>query len=253
LTANEICNYYNLVNPQKRINSDNLHKTYLNELVSAGWIEALDVRDGNTKKVYYPIIAPLGQEEEATQGHITQETTESKADPEFSIHHKINVPIDYIPLSKNWLNLEVLRLWKCGIDIGNGHYYSRPLTSSNNSNLNDDSTSIQGEEVLPPITATIQFLDIVREEEEEKEGVQENNDNNNNSSTIGNSNLSINKRKKITMTQFVQKYNSPSDSLSRHFSRPIFSDSCNKIFGEIQYIGILPRNSTVNSGNHQKL
>jgi|SRR5215207_7967642 len=64
LTANEICDYYNLKNPQTPINSDNLRKIYLNELVSAGWIEALDVRDGNTKKVYYPIVAPLGQEEE---------------------------------------------------------------------------------------------------------------------------------------------------------------------------------------------
>jgi hypothetical protein len=51
------------------------------------------------------------------------------------------------------------------------------------------------------------------------------------------------------MTQFVQKYNSPSDSLSRHFSRPIFSDSCNKIFGEIQYIEILPANCITNSGS----
>jgi hypothetical protein len=55
------------------------------------------------------------------------------------------------------------------------------------------------------------------------------------------------------MTQFVQKYNSPSDSLSRHFSRPIFSDSCNKISGEIQYIGILPANCITNSGKYQKL
>jgi hypothetical protein len=97
------------------------------------------------------------------------------------------------------------------------------------------------------------LLDIIREEGEEKEGVQENNDNNNNSNTIGNSNPSINKRKKITMTQFVQRYNSPTDSLSRHFSRPIFSDSYNKIFGEIQYVGILPRNNTVKSGNCLKL
>jgi CRISPR/Cas system CSM-associated protein Csm5 (group 7 of RAMP superfamily) len=130
LTANEICDYYNLKNPQTPMNSDNLRKTYLNELVTTGWIEALDVRDGNTKKVYYPIVAPTGQEEEKTKNRdITEETKESKADPEFSIHHKINVPKYYIPLSKNWLNIEVLSLWKCGIDIGNGHYYSRPQTS----------------------------------------------------------------------------------------------------------------------------
>ena len=50
LTANEICDYYNLYNPKSPINSDNLRKTYLNELVSVGWIESIDVRNGNTKK-----------------------------------------------------------------------------------------------------------------------------------------------------------------------------------------------------------
>jgi Bifunctional DNA primase/polymerase, N-terminal len=254
LTANEICQYYNLKNPQTPINSDNLRKTYLNELVSAGWIEALDVRDGNTKKAYYPIVAPLGQEEEIKNRDITQETTESKIDPEFFIHHKINVPIDYIPLTENWLNIEVLRLWKCGIDISNGPYYSTSLTYANNSNHNNNGDPIQekGQEVSPSIAAAIQFLDIEREEGEEKEGVEDENNNNdkNGSSTISNSNLSNNKRKKITMTQFVQRYNSPTDSLSRHFSRPIFSDSYNKIFGKIQYIGILPNNTITNSGNY---
>jgi hypothetical protein len=36
LTVNEICDYYNLKNPQKPINSDNLRKTYLNELNKHG-------------------------------------------------------------------------------------------------------------------------------------------------------------------------------------------------------------------------
>jgi hypothetical protein len=71
---------------------------------------------------------------ETKNRQITEETKESMTDPEFFIRHKINVPIDYIPLSKNWLNLEVLRLWKCGIDIGNGHYSSHSLPSVNNNN-----------------------------------------------------------------------------------------------------------------------
>lgn len=49
LTANEICDHYKLQNPKSPINSDNLRKTYLNELIYAGYIEALDVREGNTK------------------------------------------------------------------------------------------------------------------------------------------------------------------------------------------------------------
>lgn len=50
LTANEVCDYYNLRNPKAPTNSDNLRKKYLNELVSAAWVEALDVQQGNTKK-----------------------------------------------------------------------------------------------------------------------------------------------------------------------------------------------------------
>jgi hypothetical protein len=145
-----------------------------------------------------------------------------------------------------------LRLWKCGIDIGNGHHYSHSLTSANSSkyNHNNNCDLTQEGEVVAPIAAAIQFLDIERGggeeegegEEEEKAGAQEN-DNNNNKK----------KRNKLTMTQFVQRYNSPTDSLSRHFSRPIFSDSCNKIFGEIQYIGIFSTSTVTNSGNCQKL
>jgi hypothetical protein len=90
-----------------------------------------------------------------------------------------------------------LRLWKCGIDIGNGPYYPPSLSSANTSNHDNNNNDPIHEKVLPPIAATIQFLDIEREEGEKKE-VQENNDNNNNSSTIDD--LSNNKREKITMT-----------------------------------------------------
>jgi hypothetical protein len=223
LTANEICDYYNLRNSQTPINSDNLRKTYLNELISAGYIEALDVREGNIKKVYYPIIAPLEEQKEALQTDLTKETKESKADPEFFIHSKINVPIDYIPFPEDWLNFEVLRLWKCGIDISNGHY-SSSLTSANNNNV-----PIKKEEgiVVTP-SAIIHFLD--------KEETEEANNNNNTSST--NSYSYSNNRKKITTTQFVQKYTSLTDRLSRHFSKPIFANYHNKIFGNLQYIGI---------------
>jgi hypothetical protein len=118
LTTNQICDYYNLRNPRRKINSDNLRKTYLNELVSAGWIEALDVKEGNTKKVYYPIIAlPEDQRAESE----TKESEEFIGYPEFPVHYKINIPMHYIPLPLDWLNFEVLRLWKCRIDMGDQH------------------------------------------------------------------------------------------------------------------------------------
>ena len=80
----------------------------------------MDVREGNTKKVYYPIVSP-SSEESITNQLLTQETEESKEIPQFFTNHKINVPSSFIPLPTDWLKFEVLKLWKCGIDIGNDH------------------------------------------------------------------------------------------------------------------------------------
>jgi hypothetical protein len=58
-------------------------------------------------------------------------------------------------------------------------------------------------------------------------------------------------RNKITMRAFSEKYDTP-ETLSRHFSRPIFGDYYNKIFGKLQYIGICKGDSTVISGSDVK-
>jgi hypothetical protein len=47
------------------------------------------------------------------------------------------------------------------------------------------------------------------------------------------------KRERITITQFIQKYNATLGALSRHFSRPIFANSYNNIFGKIKYLGVI--------------
>src|SRR5215469_11070492 len=83
LTANEICDSYNLQNPKSPINAENLRKTYLNELDTAGWIESDDVRNGNTKKAYYPIVVPPASE----TSRVNQE-----GKTQFFTFHKINVP-----------------------------------------------------------------------------------------------------------------------------------------------------------------
>ena len=41
------------------------------------------------------------------------------------------------------------------------------------------------------------------------------------------------------MTEFVRKYDGSTGKLSRHFSRPIFANSYNNIFGKIKYIGTI--------------
>jgi hypothetical protein len=214
LTANEICDYYKLQNPKSPINSDNLRKTYLNELNYAGYIEALDVRDGNTKKVYYPIVAPA---EEAIHKGATKENKESDNIPQFYTYYKINVPINYIPESEDWLIVQIMRIWKCGIDIGKGRY------SIDNYN------------------SAIQFLDISKKDDRIED--------NNSTSTNGISSNTNRIRNKITMRQFAEKYNNiATETLSRHFSKPIFSNYHNKIFGNLQYIGIRQNIIGENSG-----
>jgi hypothetical protein len=98
LTANEICDHYNLKNPKSRVNSDNLRKKYLNELVIAGYLEGLDVRgEGNTKKVYYPITSPSEQINSQTQ-----ETEEYGKLPQFFSYSKIIIPINYKHFPVKW-------------------------------------------------------------------------------------------------------------------------------------------------------
>jgi hypothetical protein len=193
-----MCDYYNLQKPQSPTNPDNLRKTYLNELDSAGWVGSLEVRIGNTKKAYYPIVVPsitssFNLEEKS------QETQETTASPKFFQFHKIDVPKYFNAWPKNWLVLQILGLWKCGIEIGNGQYSI--------DNYND----------------AIQFLSI-----ESKLGYTRNG---------------------ISMRQFSGKYD-PCDTLSQHFSGPIFEDSYNRIFGNLEYIGTFRDNDTKNSGSY---
>jgi hypothetical protein len=107
-------------------------------------------------------------------------------------------------------------LWKCGIDIGNGRY------SIDNYN------------------SAIQFLD------KDDDGIE---DNNNTSTKGGSSNTSSRNRNKITMRQFAERYGSTAtETLSRHFSKPIFSNYYNKIFGNLKYIGIRQYANVKDSG-----
>ena len=195
LTANEICDYYNLHNSNSPINSDNLRKTYLNELVSVGWIESVEVRNGNTKKAYYPIVVP-SETSTVNVKSKTQETNETKGFPQFFTFHKINVPKNFELWSKDWLIYQILGLWKCGIELGSAQY------SIDNYN------------------EAIQFLDM-----ESKLGYT---------------------RNKITMRAFSEKYDA-TETLSRHFSKPIFEDYYNKIFGVHRSGSTVISGSDVNS------
>jgi hypothetical protein len=110
-----------------------------------------------------------------------------------------------------------MTLLKCGIDIANGRY------SIDNYN------------------STIQFLDIIKKDDRIE--------NNKSTSTNGTSSTTNRKRNKITMKQFAENYDSAAtETLSRHFSKPIFSNYHNKIFGNLQYIGIRQYTNVKDSG-----
>ena len=109
-----------------------------------------------------------------------------------------------------------MRLWKCGIDIGNSRY------------------------TIDNYNSAIQFLDIRKKD----------NKINDNDSTKYKSVVVL--LIEITKSQCVslsERYGSiATDTLSRHFSKPIFSDYYNKIFGQLQYIGIRQNINDKNSG-----
>jgi hypothetical protein len=145
---------------------------------------------------------------------VSKETKDSNNLPQFFTYYKINVPINYIPEPENWLIIQIMRLLKCGIDIGNGRY------------------------TVDNYNSAIQFLDIIKKDDR----IEDNN------STSPNDTSNRN-RNKITMRQFAEKYSSTvTETLSRHFSKPIFSNYHNKIFGNLQYIGIRQNINDDNSG-----
>lgn len=116
-----------------------------------------------------------------------------------------------------------MRLWKCGIDIGNGRY------------------------TVDNYNPVIQFLDIRKKDDR----IEKNNSTSTNSSCSSISGSISTKRNKITMSQFAERYGSTAtETLSRHFSKPIFSNNHNKIFGDLQYIGI---RQNINDRNLGKL
>ena len=82
-------------------------------------MESIEVRNGNTKKAYYPIVVPS---ETSGLNIETQETNETKVFPQFFTFHKINVPKNFALWSKDWLIYQILGLWKCGIELDNARY-----------------------------------------------------------------------------------------------------------------------------------
>jgi hypothetical protein len=53
------------------------------------------------------------------------------------------------------------------------------------------------------------------------------------------------------MVEFIQRYNRSAYRLSKHFSGPIFSNSCDNIFGKIRNLGVIPSIDTINPGDLQ--
>jgi hypothetical protein len=111
LETREICGFYNANNPKGtlQMNSDNLRKNYLQELVNHNYLE--QERDENIKAIKY-LYTPLVDVEEEPQQQQQQSTTSSTSEQVFQKlqFSKLLVPENYPGMPQDWLNQEILQL-----------------------------------------------------------------------------------------------------------------------------------------------
>jgi hypothetical protein len=122
LTSKQIADYYNAVNKESRhpMNSDNLRKNYLQELVNHNYLE--QEQDTTTKAAKYlftPLI--LGAEVEEGERQQKQEQQEQNKSPTAptlqqvfnNLHYsKLILPKTIKEIPKDWLKQEILQLCK---------------------------------------------------------------------------------------------------------------------------------------------
>lgn len=107
LETRDICDFYNISNPKGtlRMNSNNLLKNYLQELVNHNYLE--QERDENTKAIKYLFTPLVDVEEEVESSSTTSTLSPVYQKLQFS---KLLVPENYTGIPKDWLNQEVLQL-----------------------------------------------------------------------------------------------------------------------------------------------
>lgn len=113
LETKAICDFYNANNNDAKgahpMNSDNLRKNYLQELVNHNYLE--QERDENTKAIKY-LYTPLVDIEEDDEEQQQQSPTSPTFGQVFEKLHfsKLLVPENYTGIPQDWLNQEILQL-----------------------------------------------------------------------------------------------------------------------------------------------
>jgi len=108
LTTAELCEFYKKI-MGRSITGNNLKQTYLNELINNGYIDQEDSELDKRAKIYFPLTS--FNEEKLSNYNNTDPMDNSL---QFS---KIILPKNYNSISQDWLNLEILSLWRYPIQL----------------------------------------------------------------------------------------------------------------------------------------
>jgi hypothetical protein len=126
LETREVCDFYNTnVSNNKtsrlKMNSNNLLKTYLYELVNHNYLE--QEKDEDTKALRYK-FTPLVDIEEDEEGQEHEQNKQPSTASTFGpVYHylqfsRLVIAENEMPMLENWLNQEILQLSKCTLSNG---------------------------------------------------------------------------------------------------------------------------------------
>jgi hypothetical protein len=114
VTTKQLCDYYKQ-EKGKIITTNNLKKTFLNELLNNGYIDEEDSVLDKRQKIYYPLVDFPGEDNEIEE-KIRNCSTSSGAD-NFIHHSKLILPKNCTYADKNWLKFEILDIIKYPLQV----------------------------------------------------------------------------------------------------------------------------------------
>ena len=107
VTSRELCNFYKSVY-HKTINSDQVKKTYLNELYQSGIIDQEKSVLNGSANIYYPVMEP--RKDDSNSNDLASLTSKSSHFDDILQQSRLRVPKNYKQTDENWLILQILTL-----------------------------------------------------------------------------------------------------------------------------------------------
>jgi hypothetical protein len=169
LETREICDFYNANNPKgtMQMNSDNLRKNYLQELVNHNYLE--QERDEDTKAIKYLYTPLVAEEEEEEEGEQEQPPTAPTLGPIFQNLHfsKLLIPENYQGMPSDWLNQEILqlsdrRLTKAPLKILNNKGNDVPIEEFIKHYESENGLKLSSFLKVPKLVATSKSIEITK-------------------------------------------------------------------------------------------